>query len=59
ALVQATEPRMTPVDGEDLERTVSSRVTAILMLLLLVVVFVTSAVPDIGPSLAAVFRTHL
>ena len=59
ALVQLNAPKPLPTGGTELERGVSSGVTTILMLLLVMLVFITSAVPDIGPSLAAVIRTHL
>src|SRR5256886_716831 len=46
-------------DRERLERTVSTRVATLLMVLLLMIIFVTSAVPDVGPSLAKVIQAHL
>ena len=58
ALVQAGEP-LAPPEGDDLERAVSYRVTTLLMVILLSLVFITSAVPDIGPSLAGMLQAHL
>ncbi|GAC1478373.1 MAG: hypothetical protein PVSMB9_00780 [Candidatus Dormibacteria bacterium] len=58
ALVQAADPA-TAADGDDVERAVSYRVTTLLMVILLSLVFITSAVPDIGPSLAGVIQAHL
>ena len=46
-------------DRERLERTVSTRVATLLMVLLLMIIFVTSAAPDVGPSLAKVIQAHL
>lgn len=59
ALVRATEPVKTPAEGAELERIVSTRVITILMLILMGLVLLTSAVPDIGPSLAAAVGAHL
>ncbi len=42
-----------------LERIVSARIATVLMMLLLMIIFVTSAVPDVGPSLAKVIQAHL
>lgn len=49
----------TVIDERELERTVSVRVTAALMLLLLVIIFTTSALPDVGPSLMNAIQAHL
>jgi hypothetical protein len=46
-------------DREQLERTVSARIATVLMMLLVMIIFVTSAVPDVGPSLAKVIQAHL
>lgn len=58
-LVQAGEPAPVVDDPERLERTVSTRVATLLMVLLVIIIFVTSAVPDVGPSLAKVIEAHL
>jgi len=58
-LVQTGLPASEPDDRERLERTVSTRVATLLMVLLLMIIFVTSAVPDVGPSLAKVIQAHL
>ncbi len=59
ALVQAGEPAASDEDGDHVERAVTYRVTTVLMVVLLALLFVTSAVPDIGPSLASVVQSHL
>lgn len=59
ALVQASEPVRVRAEGPGLERIVASRVITLLMLALLMLVFVTSAIPDVGPSLAAAVQAHL
>jgi hypothetical protein len=46
-------------DREQLERTVSARIATVLMMLLIMIIFVTSAIPDVGPSLAKVIQAHL
>lgn len=46
-------------DPEQLERTVSAKVATLLMVLLVAIIFATSAVPDVGPSLAKVIQAHL
>jgi len=58
ALVQATEPVKAPAEGAELERLVTSRVITMLMLILISLVLLTAAVPDIGPSLAAAVGAH-
>jgi hypothetical protein len=35
------------------------RIATVLMVLLTMIIFVTSAVPDVGPSLAKVIEAHL
>lgn len=58
-LVQ-TNPALPPLeDREQLERTVSARIATLLMVLLVMIIFATSAVPDVGPSLAKVIQAHL
>lgn len=58
-LVQ-TNPVLPPLeDREQLERTVSARIATLLMVLLVLIIFTTSAVPDVGPSLAKVIQAHL
>lgn len=59
ALVQTADPMALTTDGAHLERAITYRVTTILMVVLLSLVFITSAVPDIGPSLASVVQSHL
>jgi hypothetical protein len=55
-----TAPDETPFeDREQLERSVSARIATLLMMLLVLIIFVTSAVPDVGPSLAKVLQAHL
>jgi hypothetical protein len=55
-----TAPAETPFeDREQLERSVSARIATLLMMLLVLIIFVTSAVPDVGPSLAKVLQAHL
>jgi len=46
-------------DRAQLERTVSARIATVLMMLLVMIIFLTSAMPDVGPSLAKVIQTHL
>jgi hypothetical protein len=59
AMVQSADPTLLIDDGNAVERAVSYRVTTLLMVLLLSLVFITSAVPDLGPSLASVVQAHL
>ncbi|MDQ6883767.1 MAG: hypothetical protein M3077_05950 [Candidatus Dormibacteraeota bacterium] len=58
ALVQAVDPTAPAEDGDQVERAVTYRVTTILMVVLLSLLFITSAVPDIGPSLASVVQAQ-
>jgi hypothetical protein len=51
--------QLIPDDPAQLERTVSTRIATFLMVLLVMVIFATSAVPDVGPSLAKVIQAHL
>jgi hypothetical protein len=48
-----------PDDPAQLERTVSTRIATLLMVLLVMIIFATSALPDVGPSLAKVIQAHL
>jgi hypothetical protein len=58
-LVQAAAAATPLEDRDQLERIVSSRIATLLMVLLVTIIFVTSAVPDVGPSLAKVIQAHL
>ncbi len=58
-LVQAGQPAPVVDDPEQLERTVSAKVATLLMVMLVAIIFATSAVPDVGPSLAKVIQAHL
>ena len=58
-LAQTGQPAADGDDRERLERTVSTRVATLLTVLLLMIIFVTSAAPDVGPSLAKVIQAHL
>ncbi|HEV2012393.1 MAG TPA: hypothetical protein VGR77_00690 [Candidatus Dormibacteraeota bacterium] len=58
-MVQTGEPAPVVDDPERLERTVSTKVATLLMVLLVAIIFATSAVPDVGPSLAKVIQAHL
>ena len=46
-------------DPAQLERTVSTRIATFLMVLLVMIILGTSALPDVGPSLAKVIQAHL
>jgi hypothetical protein len=46
-------------DPEQLERAVSAKIATLLMVMLVAIIFATSAVPDVGPSLAKVIQAHL
>jgi hypothetical protein len=55
-----TAPTAAPYeDRAQLERSVSARIATLLMMLLVMIIFVTSALPDVGPTLAKVVQTHL
>ena len=55
-----TAPPVAPYeDRAQLERSVSARIATVLMMLLVMIIFVTSALPDVGPTLAKVIQTHL
>ena len=58
-MVQAGHPAPVVDDPERLERTVSAKVATLLMVMLVAIIFATSAVPDLGPSLAKVIQAHL
>ena len=58
-MVQAGQPAPVVDDPERLERTVSAKVATFLMVTLVAIIFATSAVPDLGPSLAKVIQAHL
>ena len=58
-LVKSAGVAAAPEDREQLERSVSARIATVLMMLLVLVIFLTSAVPDVGPSLAKVIQAHL
>jgi len=58
-LVQTAEPTTEFGDRDQLEHLVSARVATVLMVLLVMIIFVTSALPDVGPSLAKVVEAHL
>lgn len=58
-MVQVGQPVPVVDDPEQLERTVSAKVATFLMVMLVAIIFATSAVPDVGPSLAKVIQAHL
>jgi hypothetical protein len=59
-LVQGAAPgQMIADDPSHLERAISTRIATFLMVLLVMIIFATSAVPDVGPSLAKVIQAHL
>jgi len=58
-MVQAGQPAPVIDDPERLERTVSAKIATLLMVMLVAIIFATSAVPDLGPSLAKVIQAHL
>jgi hypothetical protein len=58
-LVQTAAPRPAIDDPVQLERTISTRIATFLMVLLVTIIFATSALPDVGPSLAKVIQAHL
>src|SRR5437879_360584 len=58
-MVQAGQPAPVIDDPEQLERTVSAKVATRLMAMLVAIIFATSAVPDVGPSLAKAIQAHL
>ena len=58
-MVQAGQPAPVIDDPEQLERAVSAKIATLLMVMLVAIIFATSAVPDVGPSLAKVIQAHL
>lgn len=58
-LVQTAAPMADLEDRDQLERNVSARIATILMVLLVAIILTTSAMPDVGPSLAKVIQAHL
>jgi hypothetical protein len=58
-LVQTAEPVTEVGDRDQLEHFISARVATVLMVLMVLIIFVTSALPDVGPSLAKVVEAHL
>ena len=58
-LARAVAPGQTVEDPAYLERTISMRIATFLMVLLVTIIFTTSALPDVGPSLAKVIQAHL
>jgi hypothetical protein len=58
-LAQAVVPGQTVDDPAYLERMISTRIATFLMVLLVTIIFATSALPDVGPSLAKVIQAHL
>ena len=55
----AVRPVLEIEDRDQLERSVSARIGTILMVLLIMIILTTSAMPDVGPSLAKVIQAHL
>ena len=59
-MVQGAAPAQPIIDDPvQLERTISTRIATFLMVLLVTIIFATSALPDVGPSLAKVIQAHL
>jgi hypothetical protein len=58
-LAQAVVPGQTVDDPAYLQRLISTRIATFLMVLLVTIIFATSALPDVGPSLAKVIQAHL
>ncbi|HKV32420.1 MAG TPA: hypothetical protein VJT14_15555 [Candidatus Dormibacteraeota bacterium] len=58
-LAQTVVPGQTIDDPAYLERMISARIATFLMVLLVGIIFATSALPDVGPSLAKVIQAHL
>jgi hypothetical protein len=57
-LSQTVVPGQTIDDPAYLERMISTRIATFLMVLLVGIIFATSALPDVGPSLAKVIQAH-
>jgi len=58
-LAQAVVPGQTVDDPVYLERMISTRIATFLMVLLVTIIFATSALPDVGPRLAKILQAHL
>jgi hypothetical protein len=58
-LAQAVVPGQTVDDPAYMERAISTRIATFLMVLLVTIIFATSALPDVGPTLAKVIQAHL
>jgi hypothetical protein len=58
-LVETAAPVTDIEDRDQLERSVSARIATVLMVLLVAIIFTTSAMPDVGPTLAKVIQAHL
>jgi len=58
-LAQAVVPGQTIDDPAYMERTISTRIATFLMVLLVTIIFATSTLPDVGPTLAKVIQAHL
>ena len=58
-LSQAGVRGQTIDDPAYLERMISTRIATFLMVLLVMIIFGTSALPDVGPTLAKVIQAHL
>ena len=58
-LAQTVVPGQTIDDPAYLERMISTRIATFLMVLLVTIIFATSALPDVGPTLAKVIQAHL
>jgi hypothetical protein len=59
AQAKAVVPGQTLDDPAYLERAISTRIATFLMVLLVMIIFGTSALPDVGPTLARVIQAHL
>ncbi|MDQ6712767.1 MAG: hypothetical protein M3Z28_06205 [Candidatus Dormibacteraeota bacterium] len=59
AQAKAAVPGQTIDDPAYLERAISTRIATFLMVLLVMIIFGTSALPDVGPTLAKVIQAHL
>ena len=59
AQTTAAVPGQTIDDPAYLERAISTRIATFLMVLLVMIIFATSALPDVGPTLAKVIQAHL
>jgi hypothetical protein len=59
AQAHATVPGQTIDDPGYLERAITTRIATFLMVLLVMIIFGTSALPEVGPTLAKVIQAHL